>query len=188
VRVENGITSDAVEDTLAGGCGMTSVAVMVVLSAVPVRGLAGRFVTALAEAGLIPFSWVVADFSVSVTCWPPAVVRVKPDADVLLTVLADPPDLAHGESGHLAVAIGLVTARPVLPRRPQNPDLPRRGHDAPAPRPQLREPLPLGPTADAGPTPPSPVERTTQPPMILGSVATVSRNRLADQGSNFTCR
>jgi len=33
----------------------------------------------------------VEDVSVIVTFWPPAVVSVKPDADVLLTVPADPP-------------------------------------------------------------------------------------------------
>jgi len=47
---------------------------------------------ALAEAGLVPFWYVVADASLTVTFWPVDVDRVKPAADALamdLRVAAD---------------------------------------------------------------------------------------------------
>ena len=44
-----------------GGCTMTSVAVIVVLSVVPSTRTGSPVVTALAEAGLVPFSYVVVD-------------------------------------------------------------------------------------------------------------------------------
>ena len=46
---------------------------------------------ALAEAGLVPFWYVVEDASLTVTFWPADVVMVKPDVDRLLTVPDDPP-------------------------------------------------------------------------------------------------
>jgi hypothetical protein len=46
---------------------------------------------ALTEAWLVPFSYVVEEFSAMVSCWLPAVVSVKPDADTLLTVPIAPP-------------------------------------------------------------------------------------------------
>lgn len=51
-----GITSEDVVDVAAGGCAMTSVAVMVVLSAVPSTSTGWPVVTTLTEAGLVPFS------------------------------------------------------------------------------------------------------------------------------------
>ncbi|HEY6786065.1 MAG TPA: hypothetical protein VI365_02015, partial [Trebonia sp.] len=48
-------------------------------------------VTALAEAWLVPSSYVVEELSVMVSFWLPAVVSVKPVADTLLTVPIAPP-------------------------------------------------------------------------------------------------
>jgi hypothetical protein len=48
-------------------------------------------VTALADAGLDAFWYVVAGASSTVTFWPADVVIVKPDVDTLVTVPADPP-------------------------------------------------------------------------------------------------
>jgi hypothetical protein len=70
---------------------MTCVAVMVVELVVPSTRTGSPVVTALAEAGLVPFWYVVADASLTVTFWPADVVMVKPDADRLLTVPDDPP-------------------------------------------------------------------------------------------------
>jgi hypothetical protein len=70
---------------------MTSVAVMVVLSVVPSTRTGSPVVTALAEAGLVPFSYVVVEASLTVTFCPPAVDSVNPEEDTLLTVPADPP-------------------------------------------------------------------------------------------------
>jgi hypothetical protein len=47
--------------------------------------------TALAEAEVVPFSYVVADASLMVTFWPAEVEMVKPDADTLATVPDAPP-------------------------------------------------------------------------------------------------
>ena len=47
--------------------------------------------TALAEAGLVPFWYVVEDASSTVTFWPADVVIVKPEVDTLPTVPDDPP-------------------------------------------------------------------------------------------------
>jgi hypothetical protein len=46
---------------------------------------------ALAEAGLVPFWYVVEDASLTVTFWPADVVIVKPEVDTLPTVPDDPP-------------------------------------------------------------------------------------------------
>jgi hypothetical protein len=46
---------------------------------------------ALAEVELVPFSYVVDDASLTVTCWPAAVVIVKLGADTLLTLPTVPP-------------------------------------------------------------------------------------------------
>jgi hypothetical protein len=48
-------------------------------------------VTALTEALLVPFSYVVEDVSLMVSFWLPAVVSVKPDVDTLLAVPIEPP-------------------------------------------------------------------------------------------------
>jgi hypothetical protein len=74
-----------------GGCTMTWVAVMVVLSVVPSTRTGTPVVTALAEAALVPISYVVVDASLMVTFSPAEVVSVKPVADTLLTVPDDPP-------------------------------------------------------------------------------------------------
>ncbi|HEY2266367.1 MAG TPA: hypothetical protein VGI96_27370 [Streptosporangiaceae bacterium] len=66
-------------------------AVMVLLLVVPRTRTGWPFVTALAEAGLDRFSYVVDDVSLMVTFTLPAVVTVKPDLDVLLTVPVVPP-------------------------------------------------------------------------------------------------
>jgi len=48
-------------------------------------------VTALAEAELVPFRYVVVDASLTVTFWPAAVVKVKVAVDTLSTVPDEPP-------------------------------------------------------------------------------------------------
>jgi hypothetical protein len=70
---------------------MTCVAVMVVELAVPSTRTGSPVVIVLAEAGLVPFWYVVEDASLTVTFWPADVVIVKPDVDRLLTVPDDPP-------------------------------------------------------------------------------------------------
>src|ERR1700761_6619742 len=70
---------------------MTWVAVMVVLSVVPSTRTGSPVVTALAEAALVPSSYVVVDASLMVTFSPAEVVSVKPVVDTLLTVPDDPP-------------------------------------------------------------------------------------------------
>jgi hypothetical protein len=72
---------------------MTSVAVIVVLSVVPSTRTGSPVVTALAEAGLVPVSYVVVQASLTVTFCPPAVVAF-PDA-IQDLVLAD--DSAGGQ-------------------------------------------------------------------------------------------
>jgi hypothetical protein len=76
---------------LLGGCTMTWVAVMVVPSVVPSTRACWPVVTALTEAWLVPFSYVVEDVSLMVSFWLPEVVSVKPDVDTLLTVPIEPP-------------------------------------------------------------------------------------------------
>jgi hypothetical protein len=48
-------------------------------------------VTALTEAGLVPFSYVVEDVSLMVIFWLPEVVSVKPEVETLLIVPIEPP-------------------------------------------------------------------------------------------------
>jgi hypothetical protein len=64
---------------------------MVVLFVVPSTRTSLPVVTALADAGLDPFWYVVAGALSTVTFWPAGVVIVKLDADTLVTVPADPP-------------------------------------------------------------------------------------------------
>jgi hypothetical protein len=84
---------------------------------------------------------------------PDAQARVPQISDLDPLVLRQVPraDLTHGqplqrghEPAHLTMAVSLVTARPVVPRRPGNPDLAGRSEDAPAALTQLHEPLTLG--------------------------------------------
>ena len=77
---------------------MTCVAVMVVPLVVPSTRTGSPAVTALAEFGLVPFSYVVEDSSSMVTFWPADVVRVKLEPDTLPTVPAAPP--AAGPERH----------------------------------------------------------------------------------------
>ena len=67
-------------------------------------------VTALADAGLGPFWYVVAGASSTVTFWPADVVIAKPDADTLVTVPADPP--AAGPDRALDPLLDLCPAKP----------------------------------------------------------------------------
>src|SRR5271166_5044078 len=78
-----------------GGCTMTWVAVMVVLSVAPSTRTGSPVVTALTVAALVPFSSVVEDASLMVTFWPVAVVSVNPEEDTLLTV----PTVPRGRPG-----------------------------------------------------------------------------------------
>jgi hypothetical protein len=64
---------------------------MVVPFVVPSTRTVSPVVTALAEAEVAPFAYVVEDASVTVTFWPADVVTVKPDVDTPLTVPVDPP-------------------------------------------------------------------------------------------------
>jgi hypothetical protein len=70
---------------------MTCVAVMVVPLVVPRTRTGSPVVMALAEDGLVPFWYVVADAWLTVTFWPADVEMVKPDVDRLLTVPDAPP-------------------------------------------------------------------------------------------------
>ena len=70
---------------------MTCVAVIVVLSVVPSTRVVLPLVTALTDAELVPFSYVVDDVSLTVTFWPADVNSSKPDEDTLLTLPIDPP-------------------------------------------------------------------------------------------------
>src|SRR5579871_6211846 len=70
---------------------MTFVAVIVVLSSVPSTRTVLPLVTAVFEAAVVPFSYLVDDVSLMVTFPPVGVDRVKPDVDALLTVPIDPP-------------------------------------------------------------------------------------------------
>jgi hypothetical protein len=73
---------------------MTCAAVMVVPLVVPRTRTGTPVVTALAEAELVPFVYVVEDASLTVTFCPPDVDTVKPDVDRLLTVPTVPPEAA----------------------------------------------------------------------------------------------
>jgi hypothetical protein len=86
-----GTTCDAVLDPVLVGCTMTCVAVIVVLLVVPSTSAVLPLVTALADAELVPVSYVVDDVSLTVTFSPAAVSSVKPEVDTLLTLPIDPP-------------------------------------------------------------------------------------------------
>ena len=86
-----GITFDDDLGPLFGNCTMTCVAVIVVLSTVPRTSTVLPLLTALADAELVPFSYVVDDVSLTVTFSPADVNSPKPDFDTLLTVPIDPP-------------------------------------------------------------------------------------------------
>jgi hypothetical protein len=70
---------------------MTCVAVMVVPLVVPSTRTGLHVVMALAEAGLVPFWYVVEDASSTVTFWPADVVMVNFGVDTLPTVPDAPP-------------------------------------------------------------------------------------------------
>jgi hypothetical protein len=70
---------------------MTSVAVIVVLSSVPSTRTAAPLVTVLFVAVAVPFSYLVDDVSLMVAFPPVGVDKVKPEADMVLTVPIDPP-------------------------------------------------------------------------------------------------
>jgi hypothetical protein len=70
---------------------MTCVAVIVVLSVVPTTRAVLPFLTALADADFVPFSYVVDDVSLTVTFSPADVNSPKPEVDTLLTLPIDPP-------------------------------------------------------------------------------------------------
>jgi hypothetical protein len=67
------------------------VADIVVLSVVPTTRAVSPLVTALADAALIRFSYVVDDVSFTVTFSPADVNSPKPEDDTLLTFPTDPP-------------------------------------------------------------------------------------------------
>ena len=83
---------------------------MVVLFVVPSTRTSLPLVAALADAGLDPFWYVVAGVSSTVTFWPADVVIVKPEADTLVTVPADPP--AAGPDRALDPPPDLCPAKP----------------------------------------------------------------------------
>jgi hypothetical protein len=64
---------------------------MVVELVVPSTRTGSPVVTALAEAGLVPFWYVVEDASSTVTFWPADVVMVNFDVDTVPTVPDAPP-------------------------------------------------------------------------------------------------
>jgi hypothetical protein len=70
---------------------MTCVAVMVVELTVPSTRRFWPFATALAEIGVVPRSYVVEDFSSTITFWPVDVVIVKLEGDTVATLPDAPP-------------------------------------------------------------------------------------------------
>jgi hypothetical protein len=86
-----GITFDDVWDPLFVGCTMTCVAVIVVPLVVPSTRAVLPLVTALADAEVVPVSYVVDDVSLTVTFSPADVNSTKPEVDTLLTLPIDPP-------------------------------------------------------------------------------------------------
>jgi hypothetical protein len=86
-----GITFDDDSGPLFVGCTMTCVAVIVVLSVVPSTRAVLPFLTALANAEFVPFSYVVDDVSLTVTISPADVKNPKPEVDTLVTLPIDPP-------------------------------------------------------------------------------------------------
>jgi hypothetical protein len=87
----NGITFEEAEAPVFVGFTLTCAAVIVVLSVVPRTRAVSPLVTALAVAGLVPFSYVVEDVSLTVTFSPAEVNSPKPEDDTLLTVPTEPP-------------------------------------------------------------------------------------------------
>jgi hypothetical protein len=65
--------------------------VIVVLAVIPSTRAVVPLVTALADADLVPFSYLVDDVSLTVTFSPADVSRSKADVDTLLTLPIDPP-------------------------------------------------------------------------------------------------
>jgi hypothetical protein len=84
------ITFDEDSGTFVG-CTTTCVAVIVVLSVVPSTSAVLPLVTALDDAELVPFSYVVDDVSLTVTFWPFDVKSPKPEVETLVTLPIDPP-------------------------------------------------------------------------------------------------
>ena len=84
-------TWDAVLELGLGGPTMTFVAVIVVLSSVPSTRTVLPLVTALLDAAVVPFSYLMDDVSLIVTFPPVGVDSVNPDVDTLLTLPIDPP-------------------------------------------------------------------------------------------------
>ncbi|MGO9487466.1 MAG: hypothetical protein ACLQBB_00380 [Solirubrobacteraceae bacterium] len=66
-------------------------AVIVVLSVVPSTRAVLPLLTALADAACVPFSYFVADVSLTVTFSPAEVNSPKPELETLLTLPIDPP-------------------------------------------------------------------------------------------------
>ena len=110
-----GITfaAEVVEDPLLAGCTMTCVAVIVVLSVVPSTSAVLPLVTELADADFVPFSYVVDDFSLTVTFSPADVNNAKPELDTLLTDGDGPGEFAR-EHG-LILSVGPIVGTGVLP-------------------------------------------------------------------------
>src|ERR1700751_3041141 len=99
---------------------MTCVAGIVVELVVPRTRTGSPVVMALAEAGLVPFWYVVEDASLTVTFWPAGVVMVKPDVDRLLPARDDPPAPGPARAlgpppPELPLAAGVVLATAVEP-------------------------------------------------------------------------
>jgi hypothetical protein len=78
-------------DPLLAGCMVTWVAVMVVELVVPRTRTFSPVVMAFAEAGLVPFWYVVEGASLTVTFWPADVVMVNFGVDTVVTVPDAPP-------------------------------------------------------------------------------------------------
>jgi hypothetical protein len=100
---------------------MICVAVIVVALVVPRTRTGTPAVTALAVVEVVPFWYVVADASLTVTFWPADVVMVNPDVDMPSTVpdappaagpdrALDPPPDAGPDGLPEAAADGLLTA------------------------------------------------------------------------------
>jgi hypothetical protein len=93
---------------------------MVVLLTVPSTRTDSPVVIALAEAGLVPFWYVVEDASLTVTFCPADVVIVKPEVDTLPTVPDDPPEAGPDRAldpppPELLAAAGLLEVALTIP-------------------------------------------------------------------------
>jgi hypothetical protein len=82
---------EAAAPPLPAGWTVTCVAVMVVPLVVPRTRTLSPVVMALAEAGLVPFWYVVEGASLTVTFWPADVVMVNFGVATVATVPDDPP-------------------------------------------------------------------------------------------------